>query len=202
LVSKSNELPGKHWERLSLHNKDEIALLNRALDFEEKYFGDMTLSDFEDELSGVEWDIDGERVKDSGDIKSEQGITIEEWRFIIVKNSENYEGQCDSRSHAINISEKYKNDDTVLLHEMIHAYEGMLWQHIFFFQYVLIKLYKKLSEQVSKIDELIMFDQHVVNQVHSPLFCLKSFDLDLRLNQKLGTIYGYGREDMFNSDKG
>jgi hypothetical protein len=29
------------------------------------------------------------------------------------------------------------------------------------------------------------------------LFLLKSLDLDLRLGWKLGTVFGYGREDYF-----
>ncbi|EFI36135.1 hypothetical protein Dthio_PD3588 [Desulfonatronospira thiodismutans ASO3-1] len=199
---KEEEKEDKWRKWLAMQNKDEIALWYKATDFEEKYFGDMNLDDFEEELSGKETWIGGKWVKVKRDFYTEFGITLGRWRFIIVKKPKGYAGKCFPKSCTIKIAEEYKDNDIVLLHEMIHAFECMLFKHEFFFQYVLIKLYKKLSEQVPNLDELLMFDQHVDSIVHSPLFCLKSIDLDLRLNQEIGTTYAYEREELFRPDNG
>ena len=66
-------------------------------------------------------------------------------------------------------------------------------------------LYKDLRNKISKLDEIITKHAHVFNEsdlyeeggLHDILFLLKSFDLDIRMGYPLGTVFGYGRIDIF-----
>ena len=112
-------------------------------------------------------------------------------------------GQTNFPERKIVIAPKYKNDKSVILHEMIHAYELTLQtEHSVLNELLLITLYNKLKPQIPELDKLIsehveLYGQHCVSisgGTHGLLFYLKSLDLDLRCEYKLGTVCGYGRD--------
>jgi len=193
----------KYMEWVGTRTPDERSLQERAFDFEEQYFGDMTLKDYEEELTAQEVKKDGECYTGIGDVCNPGDLDIEGWRFFVVKNPEGYGGYagiCRPKSKVIKIAETAKNDDRVLLHEMIHAYEVMLsnLKYERFKQFLIIELYEKLSPVIPDLKKLIMKDIHTLfNEHNNPLFMLKSLDLDLRLNKPLGSVYSYGRERLF-----
>jgi len=111
---------------------------------------------------------------------------------------EGWDGACDGKERLILIAKHLKDRDLILLHEMIHGYEFMLEPYLCYHQFVLIKLYEKLLLQIPNLNKIIAWDMHNENTVyHSPLFLLKSLDLDIRLKQPIGTVYNYHRQYVF-----
>jgi hypothetical protein len=184
-------------------------LAQKAKEFENIYFSDMTfkpgtfIHDYFIHEPGL--DQDGYEVDTGLDIET-LGISIASYRFRVSRLRKS-EGWCDSRKRMITVSSKSFEDDSALLHEMIHAYEDCLYRRdeAFLIRQSLRDLlthfmYKSLSKDVINLDEVIHefihirpFDGKVGNGgFHSLLFLLKSLDLDLRLEKKIGTVFGYG----------
>ena len=82
---------------------------------------------------------------------------------------------------------------------MIHAYEHLLKKNFLFLaEILLINLYEKLKPKIKLLNENITSNNmHVYEGGHGVLFLLKSLDLDLELKKPYGTIFAYGREDIF-----
>jgi len=88
---------------------------------------------------------------------------------------------------------------------MIHAYidlfrEGGLYGVM---ECLLLKLYGDLKTKIPDLYTRIMDHAHARTQdefigsgSHGVLFFLKSLDIDLRLDAPLGTVCGYGRDDL------
>lgn len=111
-----------------------------------------------------------------------------------IGNPESY--QC---AYVI-ISPEYANDDSVLLHEMIHVYETVLDDFPTFYRDILLwQLYKRMSRKISDLDQRIQAFTHLSDQqkldavggCHDVLFLLKSFDLDIKMHYPLGSVLGY-----------
>lgn len=111
-----------------------------------------------------------------------------------IGNPESY--QC---AYVI-ISPEYANDDSVLLHEMIHVYETVLDDFPTFYRDILLwQLYKRMSRKISDLDQRIQAFTHLSDQqkldaiggCHDVLFLLKSFDLDIKMRYPLGSVLGY-----------
>ena len=108
------------------------------------------------------------------------------------------EGICDPKVNTIWIDAENLHNDITLLHEMIHAYDSVLYKTFSAHRdYVVLKLYEKLRITIPDLLQLITIDLHTGNITHSLLFMLKSLDLDLRLDKPLGTVYSYGRERLY-----
>lgn len=110
-------------------------------------------------------------------------------------------GQFNGSNFSLSVAPEYIDDDSVILHEMIHLHELVIdLQPQFFHDTLLFCLYKDLSKKISDLDERIEAHGHILNSsviaraggTHDILFLLKSFDLDLRKGYKLGTVFGYG----------
>lgn len=110
-------------------------------------------------------------------------------------------GQFDGRDFSLSVAPEYIENDSVILHEMIHLHELVIdLQPQFYHDAILFCLYKDLSKKISDLDERIEAHGHILNSsviaraggTHDILFLLKSFDLDLRKGYKLGTVFGYG----------
>lgn len=121
----------------------------------------------------------------------------------IVDDNKEYSSQFNPNEHTIFITRSHIDDKRVILHEMIHAYEHMLEQkHHMLNEYLLLALYKKLSPLIPDLDKRLaehgeMYSQYRVRSLggyHGLLFYLKSLDLDIRCDYKLGTVCGYGRD--------
>jgi hypothetical protein len=169
---------------------EELKLWQRALDFEEEYFNDMTLKDYEDELFTVTDLETGEKFC-SGDMLIQ--MEIRRWHFKIIQDSGGLEGCCNTSEHLIEIVESHIDNDITLLHEMTHAYEALLAEHPGgnYSEFVLLKLFDKLRVQMPNIWEYISTDSHselahnFFDGLHSTLFLLKTLDLDLLLGKPL-----------------
>lgn len=186
----------KHSEWWHRHTVDEYELHGKILEYEEKYFEDMTF-----QPGSALYDI----VQTVIDMYDYFSLELESQYFTFhIQDLENGTmGQTNFPERKIVIAPKYKNDKSVILHEMIHAYELTLQtEHSVLNELLLITLYNKLKPQIPELDKLInehveLYGQHCVSisgGTHGLLFYLKSLDLDLRCEYKLGTVCGYGRD--------
>ena len=188
----------KYTEWFFTWSSEETNLYNKACDFEELYFTDLTMKEYEAELAIV---IDEETETEFREDLTEDGEgTIQyNWMIKIGELEDNVGGYCDETERVICIDKDRTDNDLALLHEMIHAYIGMLASH--YHQFLTLKLYLKLQSQIPRLVELLTLDIH--NRIgcrdsgHGPLFVLKSLDLDLRLDKPLGTVYSYGRQEIY-----
>lgn len=150
-----------------------------------------------------------------------------EWQLNAINYSfkvgEQEAGVAGSTNHitrTVTIAPKYENDDTVLLHELIHVFEGLYNLkegftnnygdkidadvYPFIRDALLLALYNDLRAKIPDLDSRILAHANIYSGTnitneggnHDILFFLKSLDLDLRLGYKLGTVCGYGREDF------
>jgi hypothetical protein len=202
-----NDHVAKSTERLQIRGhatKEEEKFYGLLVDFEDKYFEDLTLIKFQcSEITKV--------VHEDGEIEyadiDECKVSIAECLFRIVKSNPK-----DSVAAAYNRNEDtiifYKGrfereKKTTLLHEMIHAYDHYLIKHHNLWRdYLVLYLYNKILKKIGKRQLQTMIDQEcnplfMVNTAHGILFLLKSLDLDIRLNKKFGTIFAYGRKEHF-----
>lgn len=107
--------------------------------------------------------------------------------------------------HKVEIDKSVSKDELVILHEMIHVYEAILEEIVdqHYHDIITIALYNDLSKKIPDLENRIVAHSHTItnNEVmliggrHGILFFLKSLDLDIRLNLKLGSIMGYGRDN-------
>lgn len=165
-------------------NKSEYNLFSKALKFQKKYF-----QDIEDiVLMNVSADV--------RKLMPETAVDFYEWQFNIVDKNDNFTGECTSFWKVINIVPSHIND-RILLHEMIHAYESMLSDYKIEHEYLIVKLYQKLLPKIPSLIKIIESDINIINREHTVLFLLKSLDIDLMLKLPLGSIYGYGREELY-----
>jgi len=234
--NKRNSELYNHW----LKNMSDVERIfsNIALYYEVVYFNDLRLIDYQNELFFIEQSDrsltesefkdytksnDVSKYFESLDISYEQShynvdvhesISIIDWRILVHDNfEENTLGMAcyDNKTIEISDSSIYQGCfESVLLHEMIHAYEsihmyeginsydGILKKEKDYDKYVTIRIYGELSCHIVNIDNILDKDIHFLNKEHSPLFLLKSLKLDLLLGHKFGTIYNYGRDTLFN----
>lgn len=177
--------------------EDERNLYIKIGELEERFFEDMTFQ--EDSLC---WDIYQMVSENFDDIPTgiwENGCTPK----IISDDKSGLYGFVDLKDKTINMIDTYAEDESVILHEMIHAYEDITLDTILpgAGEYLLLRLYKKLNPLINDLDDRIsqhmeVYSQTRINSIggkHGLLFLLKSFDLDLRCGYELGTVCGYGR---------
>lgn len=181
----------------------------KAAQFEDKYFNDMSfqskaiLNKIAKFASSTKSDkAKGGKMK--GDIEDDWrlSLSIAKWAVVYQDSkfrlSRGVEGECREEQRVIVIrrNNDKREEDNTLIHEMIHVYEAMLNERLG--QLMLIILFDKLSKKIgSKVWKYIYRDNHINSIVHSPLFLIKSLDLDLRTKQPLGTIYSYDRTKFF-----
>jgi hypothetical protein len=189
-------------EQLSLFDTsmpEEERILNKIYEFEEIYFADLTLKDYKKDLTSYRKKVFKKWKTAYEDFFLDEKISFvdNKWRITFIDELLAY-GFCSGKERIIGIAESMKDNVPNLVHEMIHGYESMLEPYAGYHQFVLIKLYEKLSVQITNLNKIIEWDMHTKNTVnHSPLFLLKSLDLDIRLKEPLGTVYCYDREYEF-----
>lgn len=132
-------------------------------------------------------------------------MTLDEncFRFYVRKLKGGVAGQVNKKQRTLIIDPKYAEVESTILHEMIHAYESIINERMLFYHDILtLCLYKDLITRIPDLDGRILAHTHVVSGdrisreggSHDILFFLKSLDLDLRCNLKLGTVCSYGRD--------
>jgi hypothetical protein len=186
---------------LKTRSHAEYELQSMALTYEEKYFSDLRLTEPSIHKKLLVYQVqcdDGTWIDTSDDLN----ITVDDWIFK-YRRSPNWLGFCDDKHRTIYI--RTGLDETkhkaALLHEMIHAYEAMLSQP--YREWLLLELHKRMLRRVSpaKLHRYIAASTHTIvhNNAHGILFLLKSLELDLRFRWKLGTVFGYNRQDYFHN---
>lgn len=99
------------------------------------------------------------------------------------------------------------DDDATLLHEMIHMHEDLINElPLYYHDTLLWALYKHLAGKVIGLDDAIDQHAHLLNEsdiyysggLHDTLFLLKSFDLDMRMGYRLGTVFAYQHKQSFD----
>lgn len=192
-----NELYHQWWAN---RTSDELELHSKILEYEEEYFEDMCFEEnsiIHDYLAFS--DEDGNEYFDECfyDLQSSK------YRYYVNTLADGTMGQTNLEEHTIAISPDYKDDKTVILHEMIHAYSNTMNEvNPTHKDILLLALYNKLKEKIHDIDkrilshahDLLQYDVTLTGGYHDVLFYLKSLDLDLRCGYKLGTVCGYGRD--------
>lgn len=164
--------------------KLEYNLFVKALQFQKKYFQDIE---------------DAVLMNVSADVRKLMPKTVVdfyEWQFNIVDKNDNFSGECTGFWKVINIVPS-RVTNRILLHEMIHSYESMLSDYKIEHEYLIVKLYQKLFPKIPNLIEIIELDINKNNREHTVFFLLKSLDIDLMLKLPLGSIYGYGREELY-----
>ena len=123
----------------------------------------------------------------------------------IVEQSDNTAGCFTQETNEIDIDPSEAQNKSVILHEMIHAHEYKLSSVPSFYRdIIMLCLYNDLLPKIPNLDDRIIAHTHVApgdritaeGGSHDILFFLKSLDLDLRCGYKLGTVCGYGRDEM------
>lgn len=127
----------------------------------------------------------------------------------VVKSLDDCGGYCDSAEKEICIPPESIEDDTVVLHEMIHMYESVLnfGVPMYYRDSLFWVLYNELKLKIPELDEIITNHAHILTEqdlysrggLHDVLFLLKSFDLDMRMDYSLGTVFSYGRKENFKN---
>ena len=127
-----------------------------------------------------------------------------------VKDLENCEGYYDHKNKVLCLDTKLADDDSSLLHEMIHLHEGVINDLPLYFHDMLYwALYSDLRNKIVGLDDAISSHAHILNEstiyssggLHDILFLLKSFDLDIRMGYPFGTVFAYGRVEDFKNLK-
>ena len=119
---------------------------------------------------------------------------------------ENTEGQVNLVNRIMTIPEKYVDNKSVVLHEMLHVYVNELYPELK--DILIVCLYRDLEKRIPDIDDRLTMHAHInisehtslLGGEHSMLFFLKSLDLDLRCSFKLGSVCGYGRDEVLTFD--
>lgn len=135
-----------------------------------------------------------------------QGASCQNIKFIVSEPESGSDGYFSVEEQIICVSPDMVDNDTVLLHEMIHFYESTVnKQALYFHDALLWSLYSDLKRKIPELDTIIHDNAHIMIEstlyeeggLHDILFLLKSFDLDIKNGYPLGTVFGYGREDSF-----
>ncbi|WP_303820150.1 hypothetical protein [Ruminococcus flavefaciens] len=122
-----------------------------------------------------------------------------------VEPLEECEGRYDIWSQRLTVTPENINNDSIILHEMIHLHESVLMAlPIYYHEAVMYCLYSELSKKIPNLNYIIETSAHIYNcedmaqigGLHDMLFLLKSFDIDLRFGCALGTTYGYDMKEQ------
>lgn len=133
------------------------------------------------------------------------------WFVFGVEDLNGSLGSYSPLEYKLTIAPEYINRDDVILHEMIHLHESVLdGLPTYFRDAALYCLYRDLRNKIPDIDDRIEAHGHILNESnlsaaggrHDILFLLKSFDLDLRMDYPLGTVFGYGMAEEVKEGAG
>ena len=198
---KNNLLPR---ERMT---PEEFEIFMKMLDYEEKYFADMMFKtrELESYLRIKMQGEDGNWHDVQEDLPGWKNVDLSLWTIRLKKRMGIAAGRCLGKKKIIEIKKTNDNNSLkyTLIHEMIHAYEEMLFDRYrqllcFYFKKKLFAqgLTERKFKKLLELDEfLARANSHTV--FHSVLFMLKALSLDRRLRVSEGTIHGYGREEHY-----
>lgn len=135
-------------------------------------------------------------------------LDAEHFRFIV--DNQGFDGTTHKHDRKVVIKDNFRTNETVILHEMIHAHECVLEQHnAILKEILLIELYRDLKYKIPELDNYIYNNANIPHNLelsnefgeHDLLFFLKSLDLDLKCGYELGTILGYDYKEYLSKIK-
>ena len=190
-------------------SQDDLLLQDRVYELE-GYFVDMLFENGTEtyKLAQVQAQMGGEGdwIDTALDLPDAMEYFSLGWFTYHVKElDDGAAGIFNGMEYSLSVSPRYLNDNSVILHEMIHLHEFVIDLHpLFFHDAIFWCLYRKLSKKIPDLDERIEAHGHILNSntigrqggTHDILFLLKSFDLDLQMGYQLGTVFGYGMVDQ------
>ena len=199
----------KCFEWVQTASPDDLQLQDRVYELEH-YFGDMLFENGTEtyNLIQVQAQEGGEAnwIDTALDLPDAMEYFSLGWFTYHVKElDDGAVGVFNGMEYSLSVSPRYLNDDSVILHEMIHLHEFVIDLHpLFFHDAIFWCLYQKRSKKIPDLDERIEAHGHILNSstiarqggTHDILFLLKSFDLDLQMGYQLGTVFGYGMVDQ------
>ncbi len=177
---------------------EEYELHEKICLYEDQYFADMTLRKYARELMKVNL-ATGQSYIPTDILDDLRYALSGTWRVTVVEDNPEWVGRCSSDC-LIEITKNHRNDKITILHEMIHAYETILDSYPMFKDWLMLRLHRELSGKIPNLHRYLSVNVHpylFIDVFHGTLFALKSLDLDLRLKKPLGTVFAYGRDDLF-----
>ncbi|HZZ82110.1 MAG TPA: hypothetical protein VFE62_26660 [Gemmataceae bacterium] len=189
------------WSKSRSPEDKELQLL--AYQFEDRHFADMTLTSPAVRRNLFHYEIEG----DAGGSQAVEGdgpfldLCSKRWILRVRTLPEGVSGQCHYRRHTISVRRGLDavEHKATLLHEMIHAYESQLSEPVR--EWLLLDAHKRMAKRIkpAALRRYINASTHSLfhDHGHAILFMLKSLELDLRFGWDLGTVFGYGRKDLF-----
>ena len=202
VISPSERVP------YSDRTPDERQIIDKVWEFED-YYGDMLFlpgTSVNELLKCSELNPDSGEWEDVTESSPFEYFNYLSYRYTREPLEDGTDGCFNSCTKTLHISSKAEDFDCTLLHELIHLHESILENAPSYFHDMLFwALYTDLRLKIPKLDEIITSHAHILNGEqlyllgggHDTLFLLKSFDLDIRQNYPLGTIFGYGRVEDF-----
>ena len=195
-TSLSSDIQREKYNKWFNNQSDEIDDLTITICMLEDYFDDMMLD--KKSIMGKYMETHSNNTSNGTDALSLMG---NRYRFEVSADMPNdYDGYNRQDDKLIVIGKSAINDNSVILHEMLHAHEQILLSidHVVR-DTLILELYKKLKIQIEKLDDIILFHSNIQHSVelseiggeHSLLFMLKSLDIDLRCGYELFTVFGY-----------
>lgn len=183
-------------------------------DEERKLFDRLyVLGDYFSDMLFEEGSLTGELIKcqsqlDDGSWQDDTVVLpheLKDFRYTYFKRKvESLENNCagyfDPKEQLLCISKEYLENDSIILHEMIHLHEFVLnGLPLFYHDTLLWALYVDLKEKINNLDRIILGHAHILAEqkiynkggMHDILFLLKSMDLDIKMDYSLGTVFGY-----------
>lgn len=133
-----------------------------------------------------------------------ESFSYARFRYKIEPLEDGCDGVTDFLHQIITITPEASQDDSVILHELIHVHECVINElPLFYHDMILWALYADLKNKIPNLDGIITDQSHLLREdslykqggEHDILFLLKSFDLDLRMGYPLGKVFGYGRQE-------
>lgn len=186
-------------------------------DLAERYFGDMRLEEGSIAEKYFMSDDDGQKVYCLPD-EIRQTLDAGNYHYVIGA-VENGNGETNYETHTVTITPEHVDDVPLLLHELIHVFEGYYrcsktyknqngvevkpsFIPSFMRDALFMSLYWDLKGKIPDLDKRILGYANFLNVEpitiqggeHDILFFLKSLDLDLRLGYPLETVRGYAEE--------
>lgn len=199
-TSLSSDIQREKYNKWFNNQSDEINDLTITIYMLEDYFDDMMLDEksIMSKYTAMPFDDFCDDTNNGTDALS---LMANHYRFEISTDMPNdCDGYNRQEDKLIVIGKSAINNNSVILHEMLHAHEQILLSinHVVR-DTILLELYKKLKPQIERLDDLILFHSNIHHSIelsemggeHSLLFMLKSLDIDLRCGYELFTVFGY-----------
>ena len=146
-------------------------------------------------------------IRDNKYKQFENDLSLDaEYFRIVVDNIQKFDGTTHRHDRKIIIKDKFRTNEPIILHEMIHAHEFIINLHNPVLKdIILLELYKNLKLKIPRLDDWIFNHANIPHNLdlaskygeHDLLFFLKSLDLDLKCGFDLFTVFGYDYNRIF-----